>query len=1065
MANPFRRSSGGHQPSLPSDFAPGRKESSMLFSILPSVVQSRIPRVPSFRRTVNTGMWGLASKRKAAESESGSESRSTSGSSTPPPAYTSTTAIVLARPKATDTTTKVGPNYFTEAVQLKEYALQFGSSSTSSGSAQVMEINDTRSGIAWKSANQGMALLGLSAEEATVIAQDGSLADPNLTRQLYLHALTYLLRALPPNLSPEEQITVRNSLPPGVVQPLQLKYNRKYATSKGHTGNQPSLLHRTLASTIVQLFVFFRLIFPYIKYFLQAAYTYDREHKITERILCHCIETVDTIGKQGINLTGTIYGMGDGKVGQFITSALAWIVEGVTGGIHEGVGQGMAVMGEGTIIYPVFRMFNVCRRGPASISRAFYAATSTARIPATRPTLLSLTFKNAAAPSLEARCFHASTRLRNQAAQAISTEESNLSNQKVAHEITKFDQLLEHDLVHPNVVQAITKGMGHHTMTDVQTMTINEGLRGVDIIAQARTGTGKTLGFLVPTIQNILNKSPELAVRKRYSKARASDIRAIIISPTRELAEQIAAEANKLAYNTDLRVQVAVGGNSKRQMLMKTRQEGCHLLVATPGRLYDLLTDEYSGVRAPNLTTLVLDEADRLLDDGFSQEIKEISNILPNRDTVDRQTLLFSATVPKEVMQLVRATLKPNFHFVQTVKEGELATHEKVPQHLIAATGVENFMPALYELAKREVDKAAKGEGNPFKAIVYFQSTANVVLAHRIFDNLTPETGGRFGRSPLYPAEVSCIHGQLTQAQRTYTSERFRKSKSAILFSTDVTARGMDFPNVTHVVQIGLPTNREQYVHRIGRTGRGDKAGDGFLIIHEAERRQSERLLRGLPIKIDNSLETAAIDMSQEAQLPASVANTLSLVANATKMVDRATKSAAYMGAIGQLGKLPGGLEAMNRWTQYGWGWEEPPAISSALASKLGLGGVKNIGRRDNFGSGGGRGGGGYGDRDGRSGGFGGRGRSGGFGSGGRSGGFGGRNGGFGDGGRSGGFGDGGHGGGFGDGGRSGGYGGGGRSGGFRDGGRGRGGDRGDRGRGGDRDGGYGDKSSNFGLY
>jgi len=167
---------------------------------------------------------------------------------------------------------------------------------------------------------------------------------------------------------------------------------------------------------------------------------------------------------------------------------------------------------------------------------------------------------------------------------------------------------------------------------------------------------------LIPTIQNILRNDPELAVRKRYSKARASDIRAIIISPTRELAEQIAVEAEKLCYNTDLRVQVAVGGNSKRMMLSKTQREGCHLLVATPGRLKDLLSDEYSRVRAPNLTTLVLDEADRLLDDGFSREIEDIQQLLPRRQEVDRQTLLFSATMPQEVMHLVRRTLKPDHH-------------------------------------------------------------------------------------------------------------------------------------------------------------------------------------------------------------------------------------------------------------------------------------------------------------------------------------------------------------------------------------------------------------------
>ena len=400
-------------------------------------------------------------------------------------------------------------------------------------------------------------------------------------------------------------------------------------------------------------------------------------------------------------------------------------------------------------------------------------------------------------------------------------------------------------------------------------------------VAQARTGTGKTLGFLIPTIQNILRRNPDLAVRKRYSRARASDIRAIIISPTRELAEQIAVEAGKLCVATDLRVQVAVGGNSKRAMLAKTQYEGCHLLVATPGRLTDLLSDEYSGVRAPNLTTLVLDEADRLLDDGFSKDIEEILHLLPNRNEVDRQTLLFSATIPKEVMYLVRRTLKPNFHFVQTVKEGDLATHEKVPQKIAVVPGLENYMPTLLELCKRLLAQAAEGTAKPFKALVYFSATTQVELAYRIFDNLRGEDGGQWGKHPLHPADVSVMHGQLTQMERTRISERFRKAESAILFSSDVTARGMDFPNVSHVIQIGLPPNTEQYIHRIGRTGRGDKAGEGWIIISQDELREARNRLRGLPITPDKSLEAAKLDMTQDAQLPKSLATTLSQVAAA----------------------------------------------------------------------------------------------------------------------------------------------------------------------------------------
>ncbi|KAL5316919.1 hypothetical protein ACEPPN_015971 [Leptodophora sp. 'Broadleaf-Isolate-01'] len=707
-------------------------------------------------------------------------------------------------------------------------------------------------------------------------------------------------------------------------------------------------------------------------------------------------------------------------------------------------------------------MFSVCRRGQASICRVLRAAPSTARIPSTRPSTLSLSLQSSARVPLEARWLHVSSQLRNYAATAekeyddsrAPTQEPGPAHQP--RDVTKFQELIDHEMVHPNVIETITKRMGHHTMTDVQSMTINQGLQGTDIVAQARTGTGKTLGFLIPTIQNILRQSPDLAIRKRYSRARASDIRAIIISPTRELAEQIAVEAEKLCDNTDLRVQVAVGGNSKRSMLQKTLREGCHILVGTPGRLQDLLEDEYSGVKAPNLTTLVLDEADRLLDDGFSRDIESITRLLPDRREVDRQTLLFSATMPREVMHLVRQTLKPDFHFVQAVKEGDLATHEKVPQHIVVTPGMENHMPALAELAKREIAKAKEAQKNgeevrPFKAIVYFLSTANVILASDIFQNMKASGSAVFGQHPLYPAQISEMHGQLSQQQRTYVSERFRRAKSAIMFSTDVTARGMDFPNVTHVIQIGIPPNREQYIHRIGRTGRGDKTGDGFIIIDESNLGEARRMLRGLPIIPDKSLETAQVDMTKDAQLPQSIAETLSQVAEATKYVSRSTKTAAYMGALGQIRGRGGGpiVQALNQMTRYGWGFEQPPAIGYGLATKLGIANVPgvNIGSRQNDGDDeggfGGRSGGFGGDRGGRGGGGGfgdrnGGGRSGGFGDrngGGRSGGFGDRNGG----GRGGGYGDrngGGRGGGFGGDRRSGGGGFGGRDGG-RDGGRG----------------------------
>jgi hypothetical protein len=188
----------------------------------------------------------------------------------------------------------------------------------------------------------GINLLSLAAEESSTISQD-----PRFVRQLYLHAVTYLLRALPTDLTTEEQLSVRSALPPGIVEPLRLETHPAYTSKSNFSGssNPPSVLHRALASTIVQLFILFQFLLPYLKYLLRAAYQYDRTHKISERVLSGSIETVDTLGKTGLGISAAVLGMGDGKVGQMMADLASWIVEGVTGGIHEGVGEGMAIIG------------------------------------------------------------------------------------------------------------------------------------------------------------------------------------------------------------------------------------------------------------------------------------------------------------------------------------------------------------------------------------------------------------------------------------------------------------------------------------------------------------------------------------------------------------------------------------------------------------------------------------------------------------------------------------------------------------------------------------------------
>lgn len=416
-----------------------------------------------------------------------------------------------------------------------------------------------------------------------------------------------------------------------------------------------------------------------------------------------------------------------------------------------------------------------------------------------------------------------------------------------------------------------------------------------------------------------------------YKRARPDDIRAIIISPTRELAEQIAVEARKLTSGTGIIVQVAVGGTQKRLMLQKTQREGCHLLIGTPGRLKDILSDSYSGIQAPHLRALVMDEADRLLDEGFSKEIEEIKQWLPDPEEVDRQTLMFSATVPRDVVDLVRRTLKPGFHFAQCVSEDEEPTHERVPQKVVHVAGFENIMPALYELILREMQAAKAREKRPFKAIIYFNSTAEVTLAASVFYKLS---GGFQKDKPLRGLRAFEIHSKISQAGRTHASDSFRFATSAVLFSSDVTARGMDFPNVTHVIQVGLPRDRESYIHRLGRTGRAGKEGEGWLLLTPLERVEVRRRLRGLPIEEEKSLETAEVDMSEPSEVPENVAKIMEDVVQVHKKIYPDQLDAAFRGLFGSyqwFADKQGLLESANRLAEFGWGMPEPPQPPASL--------------------------------------------------------------------------------------------------------------------------------------
>ncbi|EEA26402.1 hypothetical protein TMatcc_005330 [Talaromyces marneffei ATCC 18224] len=585
-------------------------------------------------------------------------------------------------------------------------------------------------------------------------------------------------------------------------------------------------------------------------------------------------------------------------------------------------------------------MYNAVRRGPA-LARAFRTCaprvSQTARVTSTVTAHLQKPLPLTISSLRQIRSIQSSALLKQSSATAAATKP-----QESFSSISEFSELAQHGYVHPRIIHSITEKMKINSMTDVQKQTISHSVTGADILAQAKTGTGKTLAFLVPVLQRIIANDPNLLQRSRgFSRADSHDIRAIIISPTRELAEQISVEARKVAAGTGVVVQTAVGGTRKQEGLNRIRREGCHVLVATPGRLKDILSDYTSRVAAPNLDILVLDEADRLLDDGFGPEIESIKDLLPDPSVRDRQTLMFSATVPREVMGMVRKSMKPGFHFIKTVDENDVPTHLRVPQKMVFLRGFENGYPAIVEILKKYMDQAAADSTmRPMKAIVYFNTTVEVQLANEAFGALLTDPMQRRSGNPL-GRKIYHIHSKLSQSQRTHYSDSFRRADSGILISSDVTARGLDFPDVTHVIQIGIPRNRESYIHRLGRTGRAGKEGQGWVLIHDEEEKYFVEQLGDLPIKQDNSIDTANADMSNLESLSGPVAETINQVAAALKLVPYEVKEDAYRiqlsANVHTFPRKRALVSALNDLAKNGWGLPEPPAISPSFASKLGF--------------------------------------------------------------------------------------------------------------------------------
>lgn len=397
----------------------------------------------------------------------------------------------------------------------------------------------------------------------------------------------------------------------------------------------------------------------------------------------------------------------------------------------------------------------------------------------------------------------------------VSESNVRAAESNVPATVTRFSELK--GLLDPTLLLTITSDLKFQTMMAVQAATLRDLLQNrVDMLAQAKTGEGKTIAFLLPAIQTMLNKN----------RKPGSAISLLVISPTRELALQIQKEAQTLLGRfPKYKVGVAIGGTSK------SREEGkilggVDILIATPGRLDDHLTNPGIVEMFKTLDTLVLDEADRLLDMGFLPALQKIVATLPSKEETNRQGMLFSATIAPHVRKVSNLVLGDGFKFVSTIPKGDANTHERVPQNLVIVPKFKDVAAAMVGTLKEEAACL------DFKAVLFAPTAQIVDFYVAILEN--------FEGLP----KVAGIHSRHKQPKRTKTSDWFRGANRGILVATDVVARGMDFPGVSHVIQVGVPADKESYIHRLGRTARAGRDGRGIFILAKAEKVFAERHLK-----------------------------------------------------------------------------------------------------------------------------------------------------------------------------------------------------------------------------
>ena len=351
--------------------------------------------------------------------------------------------------------------------------------------------------------------------------------------------------------------------------------------------------------------------------------------------------------------------------------------------------------------------------------------------------------------------------------------------------------------VRPEIIRA-TQTMGYTEMTEIQQKAIPLMLAGHDMIAKAPTGTGKTVAFGIPILQ-------------KAAGFPAGAPKAVVLSPTRELAQQIAQDLTNLAqFLPEIRV-VCVYGGAGLEKQQKQLKAGCQIVVATPGRLMDHY--RHHALDLSQVTTIVLDEADEMLNMGFYKDVRGIIDLLKSRESLS----MFSATISREVLDIGWLYQHNAAEVdVQPVQESS----PKIAQYKLLTTGRDK----LADLAQIIISK-------DYKRVM-------------VFCNTKYNTGMLANQLARLHFNVDCLHGDLSQAERNRIMQRFKAGEINVLVATDVAARGIDVSDVDAVINYDVPEENEHYTHRIGRTGRAKREGASYLFYTKDEQKRVDTLLR-----------------------------------------------------------------------------------------------------------------------------------------------------------------------------------------------------------------------------